>query len=132
MPSMGVDARKVYLATPEIGGALGGAMYGQYQMYIGPDIPAGLGWSLNIVFACIAAGLWTLLGQTFGAVLPQLLAEFLRVAVQRSVALQSVLGSRALALDTTIYGLLPAVFIIYMPKGILGTLIDRWSCKRWC
>ncbi|NKB16475.1 MAG: hypothetical protein HC774_05755, partial [Sphingomonadales bacterium] len=34
--------------------ALGGAVFAQYQMYIGPDTIAGLGLSLNIVFAVIA------------------------------------------------------------------------------
>ncbi|MEZ5856602.1 MAG: branched-chain amino acid ABC transporter permease [Hyphomicrobiaceae bacterium] len=106
--------------------AFGGAMYGQYQMYIGPDTIAGLSLSLNIVFACIAGGLWTLLGPTFGAVFTQLLSEFLRVGVQGSETLQSLLGQKALALDMMIYGLLLILFIIYMPRGILGTLVDRW------
>ena len=35
--------------------ALGGAIFAQYQMYIGPDTIAGLGLSLNMVFAVIAA-----------------------------------------------------------------------------
>jgi branched-chain amino acid transport system permease protein len=106
--------------------AFGGAIYGQYQMYIGPETIAGLGLSLNIVFACIAGGLWTLLGPTFGAVFTQLLSEFLRVGVQGSASLQKVLGPKALALDTMIYGLLLILFIIYMPRGILGTIVDRW------
>ena len=106
--------------------AFGGAMYGQYQMYIGPDTIAGLSLSLNIVFACIAGGLWTLLGPTFGAVFTQLLSEFLRVGVQGSETLQSLLGQKALALDMMIYGLLLILFIIYMPRGILGTIVDRW------
>jgi branched-chain amino acid transport system permease protein len=44
--------------------------------------------------------------------------------------LQSVLGSAALALDTMIYGLLLILFIIYMPKGILGTLLERRDKAR--
>jgi branched-chain amino acid transport system permease protein len=109
--------------------ALGGAMYGQYQMYIGPDTIAGLGLSLNIVFAVIAGGMWTLLGPTVGAVFTQLLAETLRVAIQGSTTLKGLLGSSALALDQMIYGLLLILFIIYMPKGILGTGTDWW--RRW-
>ena len=53
-------------------------------MYIGPDTIAGLGVSLNIVFAVIAGGLWVLLGPTVGAVFTQLLSEGLRVVVQGS------------------------------------------------
>jgi branched-chain amino acid transport system permease protein len=109
--------------------AFGGAMYGQYQMYIGPDTIAGLGVSLNIVFASIAGGLWVLLGPTVGAVFTQLLSEGLRVTIQGSATLRETFGSAALALDTAVYGLLLVLFIIYMPKGILGTLID-WRRKR--
>ena len=42
-----------------------------------------------------------------------LLAEGLRLAF----------GNRFPALDSTIYGLMLVLFIIYMPKGILGTAI---------
>jgi branched-chain amino acid transport system permease protein len=35
-----------------------------------------------------------------------------------------------LALDQMIYGLLLILFIIYMPKGILGTLLERREKKR--
>jgi branched-chain amino acid transport system permease protein len=95
-------------------------------MYIGPDTIAGLGLSLNIVFAVIAGGLWVLLGPTIGAVFTQVLAEGLRVVIQGSETLKRLLGSSALALDQMIYGLLLILFIIYMPKGILGTLAGWW------
>ena len=42
---------------------------------------------------------------------------------------KSLFGSSALALDQLIYGLLLVLFIIYMPKGILGTGTDWW--RRW-
>jgi branched-chain amino acid transport system permease protein len=109
--------------------ALGGAVYGQYQMYIGPETIAGLGVSLNIVFAVIAGGLWVMLGPTVGAVFTLMLSESLRVAIQGSTFLRDWLGSSALALDTAIYGLLLVLFIIYMPKGILGTFME-WRERR--
>jgi branched-chain amino acid transport system permease protein len=105
--------------------ALGGAVFAQYQMYIGPDTIAGLGLSLNIVFAVIAGGMWVLLGPTVGAVFTQVLSEGLRVTIQGSTTLKAWFGSAAFALDSAIYGLLLILFIIYMPRGILGTLIER-------
>ena len=111
--------------------ALGGAIYAQYQMYIGPDTIAGLGVSLNIVFAVIAGGMWVMLGPTVGAVFTQVLSEGLRVAIQGSATLQKICSARAaLALDTMIYGLLLVLFIIYMPKGILGTLLEWWAKRN--
>jgi branched-chain amino acid transport system permease protein len=110
--------------------ALGGALFAQYQMYIGPETIAGLGTSLNIVFAAIAGGIWVLLGPTVGAVFTQVLAEGLRVAIQGSAPLKSLFGSSALALDQAIYGLLLVLFIIYMPRGILGSATDWWQRRR--
>ena len=74
--------------------------------------------------------MWTLLGPTVGAVFTQVLAEGLRVAIQGSATLRGLLGSSALALDQMVYGLLLVLFIIYMPKGILGTGTDWWRRLR--
>ena len=130
--SVGIDVTREKLKITALSSAmcaLGGAIFAQYQMYIGPDTIAGLGLSLNMVFAVIAGGMWVLLGPTVGAVFTQLLAEGLRVAIQGSATLKSLLGSSALALDQMIYGLLLVLFIIYMPSGILGTFMN-WRQGR--
>ena len=75
--SVGIDVTRARLKITAISSgmcAFGGAMYGQYQMYIGPDTVAGLGISLNMVFACIAGGMSVLLGPTFGAFFTQVLS----------------------------------------------------------
>lgn len=126
--SVGVDVTRERLKITALSAglcALGGAVYGQYQMYIGPDTIAGLGVSLNIVFGVVAGGLGVMLGPTVGAVFTQVLSESLRVLIQGSGFLGKWLGSAALALDMAVYGLLLILFIIYMPKGILGTLLAR-------
>jgi branched-chain amino acid transport system permease protein len=110
--------------------ALGGAIYGQYQMYISPETVAGLGVSLNIVFGVIAGGLTVMLGPTVGAIFTQALSELLRVAIQGSDVLTRTLGSAALALDMAVYGILLVIFIIYMPKGILGTILEARKRRR--
>ncbi len=130
--SVGIDVTREKLKITAISAAMcavGGAIYGQYQMYIGPDTIAGLGVSLNIVFAVIAGGMWVMLGPTVGAVFTQMLSEVLRVTIQSSAPLQKIFGSAVLALDTMVYGLLLILFIIYMPKGILGTLLE-WREKK--
>jgi branched-chain amino acid transport system permease protein len=130
--SVGIDVTREKLKITALSAslcALGGAIFAQYQMYIGPETIAGLGLSLNMVFAVIAGGMWTPLGPTVGAVFTQVLAEGLRVAIQGSSFLRTHLGSSALALDQMVYGLLLIIFIIYMPKGILGTGTDWW--RRW-
>jgi branched-chain amino acid transport system permease protein len=131
--SVGIDVTREKLKITAISAAMcavGGAIYAQYQMYIGPDTIAGLGVSLNIVFAVIAGGMWVMLGPTVGAVFTQMLSEVLRVTIQSSAPLQKIFGSAVLALDGMIYGLLLVLFIIYMPKGILGTLLEWREKKR--
>ncbi|HWB46398.1 MAG TPA: branched-chain amino acid ABC transporter permease [Hyphomicrobiaceae bacterium] len=130
--SVGVDVMREKLKVTALSAgmcALGGAVFGQYQMYINTDTIAGLGLSLNIVFAVIAGGIGVALGPTVGAVFTQVLAEGLRVAIQGSATMKAWFGSSALAIDQGLYGLLLILFIIYMPKGILGTGIDWW--RRW-
>jgi branched-chain amino acid transport system permease protein len=110
--------------------AFGGAIFAQYQMYIGPDTIAGFGVSLNIVFGVVAGGIGVMLGPTIGALFTQLLSEGLRMFFQGSVTLNAMFGSRVLSLDTLIYGVLLVLFIIHMPRGIVGTAMDFWRRRR--
>ncbi len=90
--SVGIDVTREKLKITALSAALcalGGAIFAQYQMYIGPETIAGLGLSLNMVFAVIAGGMWTPLGPTVGAVFTQVLAEGLRVAIQGSAFLRT-------------------------------------------
>ena len=100
--------------------ALGGAMYMQYQLFISPDTVSGIAISLQIVFAVVTGGIFVQLGPTFGAVITLLLAEILRVQI----------GTDAVGLDNAIYGIALVLFIIFLPKGILGSLIDRFATRR--
>ena len=100
--------------------AFGGVLYGQYQMYINPGTVSGVAVSLQIVFAVIAGGIFVSLGPTVGAVITILLAESLRV----------VIGVSMVGLDTTIYGLMLVLFIIFLPKGVLGGLLELWARRK--
>ena len=121
--SIGVNVTKVKLAVTMISALLtciGGVLYAQYQLYINPETVSGIGISLQMVFGAIAGGLYVRLGPTVGAVFTLLLAEGLRLA----------LGHQIHGLDTTIYGLLLVLFIIFMPKGILGAATQLWDKRR--
>ena len=118
--SVGVNVTRTKLAITMLSAALtalGGALFGQYQQYVNPETVAGIGVSLQIVFAVIAGGMFVRLGPTVGAVFTLLLTEGLRVGI----------GNKINALDSTIYGLMLVLFIIYMPTGILGKLSERWK-----
>ena len=101
--------------------ALGGALYCQYQMFIGPEVIGGIGISLQIVFAVVVGGLYTMLGPTIGAIITLLMIEVFRNLI---TSLRTD-GIDLAGLDTTVYGLMLILFIIFLPKGILGEAIDR-------
>ena len=100
--------------------ALAGALYTQYQMFISPDTVSGIAVSLQMVFAAIVGGLYVSLGPTVGAVITILMAEALRIAF----------GTSAVGWDNLIYGILLVLFIIFLPQGILGSLVEKLKMKR--
>jgi branched-chain amino acid transport system permease protein len=95
--------------------ALAGALYGQYQMFISPDTVSGIAVSLQMVFAAVVGGIYVAFGPTVGAIITILLAEILRIGF----------GTKAVGWDNLVYGVLLILFIIFLPKGILGSLLAR-------
>jgi branched-chain amino acid transport system permease protein len=95
--------------------AFAGAMYCQYQMFISPDTVSGIAISLQMVFAVVVGGIYVAMGPTVGAIITIMLAEGLRVGF----------GTKAVGWDNLVYGVLLVVFIIFLPKGILGSLLAR-------
>jgi branched-chain amino acid transport system permease protein len=91
--------------------ALGGALYGQYMMYINPETLSGIAVSLQIVFGAIVGGMYALSGPTVGAFLTISLNEGLRVGF----------GTSFIGAANTIYGVLLILCIIFLPRGIVGT-----------
>ena len=100
--------------------AFAGALYCQYQMFISPDTVSGIAVSLQMVFAAIVGGLYVALGPTVGAIITILMAEILRIGF----------GTKAVGWDNLIYGLLLVLFIIFLPKGILGSALARIRARR--
>lgn len=120
--AVGIDVTREKLRVTIISTAMtafAGALFAQYLMYLNPETLAGVGVSLQIVFAAIAGGMYSLLGPTVGAVLTLTLGEALRV----------LFGTNFVGAANTIYGILLILFIIFMPRGIVG-LIETRSRRR--
>jgi branched-chain amino acid transport system permease protein len=111
--AVGIDVLREKLRVTVISAAmtaLGGALIGQYLMYINPETVSGIAVSLQIVFAAIAGGMYSMLGPTVGSLLTLVLTEGLRVRF----------GTNFIGAANTIYGILLILFIIFMPRGIIG------------
>jgi len=123
--SVGINVTRSKLFVTLISAAMtsvGGVLYAQYQLYINPETVSGIGISLQMVFGAIAGGMFVMLGPTVGAVFTLLLQEGLRLALGDHF-------KQFPALDLAVYGLMLVLFIIYMPKGILGALLE-WRARR--
>jgi branched-chain amino acid transport system permease protein len=101
--------------------AFAGALYCQYQMFISPDTVSGISVSLQMVFAVVVGGIYVSFGPTVGAIITIVLAEGLRTSF----------GTKAVGWDNLVYGILLVLFIIFLPKGIVGSLMEaRWWRRR--
>ena len=121
--SVGVNVTKLKMGVMLISALMtcvGGVIYAQYQAYVNPDSVSGISISLQMVFGAIAGGMYVRLGPTVGAAFTLLLAEGLRL----------MLGNTLHALDSTIYGLMLVLFIIFMPKGIVGGVLELFQRRK--
>ena len=81
-------------------------------MYLNPETVSGITVSLQIVFAAIAGGVYSMFGPSVGALLTLALTEGLRVWF----------GTDFIGAANTIYGILLVLCIIFMPQGVVGWL----------
>jgi branched-chain amino acid transport system permease protein len=117
--SVTVEKLKITVLSAAMTG-LAGAIYCQYQMFISPDTVSGIAVSLQMVFATVVGGLYVLLGPTVGAAVTILLTETLRIWF----------GTTAVGWDNLIYGIMLVVFIVFLPQGLLGSLLARLAPRR--
>lgn len=98
---------------------LGGVLLGLYNQYLNPNTLSGIGISLDIVFGAIVGGMYSAPGPTVGALLTLLFRENLR----------TLFGVHLVGMAETLYGLMLILFIIFMPRGIYGS-VEAWWQKR--
>jgi branched-chain amino acid transport system permease protein len=118
--AIGIDVMREKLRVTLASAALtafGGALLSQYFMYVNPDTLSGIGVSLQIVFAAIAGGMYSAFGPTAGGLFTIALPEILRITM----------GTNFVGAANTIYGALLVIFIIFMPRGIVGWFEGRLS-----
>ena len=94
--------------------AIGAVLYAQYITYLNPHTLSGVAPSLEIAFKAILGGMFSLWGPTVGTALIVSLEEYFRV----------VYGGTFVGFSQVIYGLALVLLIIFLPKGIYGSLQD--------
>ncbi len=113
--SLGIDVVRYKMQITMISAfvtAIGGSLYAQYITYINPHTVSGVGISLSIPFKAIIGGMFTMLGPAIGSAIIVSLEEFFRIVV----------GAKFVAMSQIIFGLALIFLIIFLPKGLYGTL----------
>ncbi len=111
--AMGIDLQQTKVlafATSTAFAGLGGALYAHLNRYIAPDA-FGLGESINLLVMTVIGGMGTLIGPLVGAVIVVYLRETLTMLKDYNML---------------IYGLLLMVLMIFVPRGLVGTLALLW------
>ncbi len=102
--------------------ALGGAFYVQYYFLINPDLAFGPNVSIQILLPAILGGVRTIWGPVIGSIIIVLLEQVTVTLVHTPPDFLSILKGRS-GLDVMAYSLLLIVIIVFMPKGIFGTIL---------
>jgi len=100
--------------------AVGGVLYAQYVTYLNPHTLSGVGISLAIPFKAILGGMFDLWGPTIGTALIVSLEEYIRIAY----------GTKYIGISEMAYGLALIVLIIFLPKGLYGTIREKVKGRR--
>ncbi len=126
--SLGIRVMRVRLLTVALSCAftsLAGAFYTQYYFFVGPDQAFGSAVSVNAIVPAVIGGIGTIWGPVVGALVVGPLSEWIANVLREPPAfldfLQGVTG-----LDVAVYAALLILIVLFMPKGIYGTLRDRF------
>lgn len=126
--SLGINVMRTKLIAVGLSCALtavAGAFYTQYYFFVGPQQAFGAQVSIEAIIPAVIGGIGTIWGPLVGALIVGPLAELIDSVLRDPPAfigfLQGVAG-----LDVAIYAALLIVIVLFMPKGIYGTLKERW------
>lgn len=106
--------------------AVAGVYYVQYYFFVGPEQAFGSAVSVEAIVPAVIGGIGTIWGPVIGAAvvgpLSETINEILRNPPQFLSFLDGVVG-----LDVATYSVILILIVIFLPKGIFGTIRERWN-----
>jgi len=130
--ALGINPLRSRLTAVAWSGALtaaGGTFYFQYLFFIEPPLAFGPAISVEILLPGVIGGMGTFWGPLVGSSILVLLGEFTSGFVRRPPAALSFLQGRS-GLDLALYGALLIGIIMFLPRGVYGTLEHRWTVRK--
>jgi branched-chain amino acid transport system permease protein len=124
--SLGVAARRlkvVAIATSAALAAVAGALWAQYLGFVDPFYVFSVDLSVRFALAAIIGGIGTALGPFLGAALITILETYLRAQF-------GGVGAGLVGIYLIIYGTLLVLMVRFVPKGLVGLIVDRMHGRR--
>ncbi|WP_199435507.1 branched-chain amino acid ABC transporter permease [Qaidamihabitans albus] len=126
--SLGINVMRVRLGAVALScgiTSVAGTFYTQYHFFVGPHQAFGAAVSIEAIIPAVIGGIGTIWGPLVGALIVGPLAELIESVLRDPPGSLSFLQGVA-GLDVAVYAALLIVIVLFMRKGIYGTLKDRW------
>lgn len=126
--SLGINVLRYRLTTMALSAAItavAGAFYAQYYLFVNPDLAFGSAQSIQSILPAVVGGVGTLWGPVIGALVLGPLSDVTATLLRTPPEFLSFLAGRN-GLDIILYAVLLIAIVLVMPKGIYGTIRDRF------
>ncbi|MFI6260149.1 branched-chain amino acid ABC transporter permease [Micromonospora zamorensis] len=127
--AVGIPVMRYKLVTMALSAAItsvAGAFYVQYFLFIDPDLAFGSSVSIQAILPAVIGGVATIWGPVIGAVVMGPLNDVTATVLRNPPPALEFLQGRS-GLDVIVYGTLLIIIVLLLPKGIYGTIRQRWS-----
>jgi branched-chain amino acid transport system permease protein len=127
--SLGINPMRYKLFAVFLSGAItgvGGVFFFQFLFFIDPDLAFGAAISVQAILPAIIGGTGTLWGPPVGAIMLVGLGEFTAGLTRNPPEALSFLAGRS-GLDLMIFGAILILIIMFLPRGLYGTIAERRS-----
>jgi branched-chain amino acid transport system permease protein len=125
--SLGTPVMRYKLITVALSAAItsvAGAFYTQYYLFVNPELAFGSAVSIQAIVTVVIGGIGTIWGPAVGAIIVGSLNDVTATMLRTPPDFLSFLQGRS-GLDVVLYALLLILIVRLLPKGIVGTILER-------
>lgn len=127
--SLGVPVLRFKLTAIALSGSIGavsGVFYTQFYLFIDPELGFGAYRSIEAILIPVVGGIGTIWGPIVGSVLLAPLNDITAAILRNPPPFLDFLEGRT-GLDVMLYAVLIIVVILFLPKGVFGTIKEKVS-----
>lgn len=129
--SLGVPVLRYKLTAIALSGAIGavaGVFYTQYYLFIDPELGFGAYRSIEAILIPVVGGIGTIWGPIVGSVLLAPLNDVTAAILRNPPPFLEFLEGRT-GLDVMLYAIIIILVILFLPKGVFGTIKEKVTKK---